>query len=318
MPERDTLTKLYVEITSLCNLDCQMCVQAWAEPLGSMPLEVFRDLMHQLRAFPDMPTVHLGGYGEPTKHPDFLEIVRCAKEDGRRVEMTTNGTLLDAALARAVIELDIDRVVVSIDGVTPEHYEVIRTYSSFDQVIENLRDLKRLKLRINGRRGKPEIGLAFVAMKRNVDDMPRLPMLAAQLGASSIQVSNVVPHSPEMEGKFSMGAPQRLHVPRLALGHRHEPAPARPQRADAAGRRAGVRLDRQRQPARRQPERAGNHCRFAHEATRRCAGTGSSRPACPAARSPVYLRRRRHGRRTARLGTSHRPTCLTCGTPTRM
>jgi MoaA/NifB/PqqE/SkfB family radical SAM enzyme len=38
----DSLSKLYVEITSTCNLDCQMRMRrAWHEPLGLMPLDVF-------------------------------------------------------------------------------------------------------------------------------------------------------------------------------------------------------------------------------------------------------------------------------------
>jgi MoaA/NifB/PqqE/SkfB family radical SAM enzyme len=43
------------------------------------------------------------------------------------------------------------------------------------------------------------VGLAFVAMKRNVADLPELPRLATRIGAWTIQVSNLVPHTPEME-----------------------------------------------------------------------------------------------------------------------
>ena len=36
----DQLTKLYVEITTACNLDCIMCIRrAWHEPVGTMPAE---------------------------------------------------------------------------------------------------------------------------------------------------------------------------------------------------------------------------------------------------------------------------------------
>jgi MoaA/NifB/PqqE/SkfB family radical SAM enzyme len=83
--------------------------------------------------------------------------------------------------------------------VTPEQYEDIRVHSSFQQVIENLRNLHRLKLRRKGRRGTPRIGLAFVAMKRNAADLAKLPWLTAHVGAQEILVSNLVPHTPEME-----------------------------------------------------------------------------------------------------------------------
>ncbi len=297
MPQPDRLTRLYVEITSSCNLDCQMCVRrAWNEPLGDMPLEVFADLMGQLRSFDPVPTVHLGGYGEPTQHPDLLDIVQLAGATGARVEMTTNGTRLTAELSRALIERDIDRIVVSIDGVTAEGYEQIRTFSSFDMVIENLRDLKRLKLRINGRRGKPEIGLAFVAMQRNVGDLPRLPMLAAQVGASSIQVSNVVPHTPEMEAEIlyrrslnACGYRASPWVPDLSLP-----------KLDLNGQTLGVVGQVFASPVSISLLDAGlseraNYCRFAQEGYAAVRWDGELAPCLPLLHDhPVYLRQRRH------------------------
>jgi MoaA/NifB/PqqE/SkfB family radical SAM enzyme len=132
-------------------------------------------------------------------HPDFLEIVRQAKAVGARVEVTTNGTRLTRERAAALIDLDLDRLVVSIDGVTPSSYGDIRIKGSFDQVVENVRHLYRLKLRHKGRHGNPQIAIAFVAMKSNAADLAELPRLATRIGAGSIKVSNMIPHTPEME-----------------------------------------------------------------------------------------------------------------------
>ncbi len=177
-----------------------MCVrQAWSEPAGFMSLAACDDLVRQLCEFPAPPALHLGGYGEPLHHLDFLEIVRRAKTHGLRVEVTTNGTLLDARTAGELIDLGLDRLMVSLDGATPASYGDIRVGADLWQVIENLRTLYRLKLRKAGRHSNPQVGISFVAMKRNVADLPRLPMLAAQIGAWSIQVSNLLPHTAEME-----------------------------------------------------------------------------------------------------------------------
>jgi MoaA/NifB/PqqE/SkfB family radical SAM enzyme len=168
-----------------------------------MPLETFSQLMAQLGQFPRPPTIHLSGYGEPMFHDDFLEIVKQAKATGARVEMTTNGLLLNADKAIALIDLGLDRLVVSIDGMTPEGYEDIRTDSSFEQVIENLVQLRLFKLKKKGRRyGNPQTDIAFVAMKRNVADLPKLTRLAARVGVSEILVSNLVPHTMEMEDEI--------------------------------------------------------------------------------------------------------------------
>ncbi len=198
----DQLTKLYVEITTVCNLNCRMCVRhAWRDISGTMPSETFRLLIDQVGALPEPPTIHLGGFGEPTVHPDFLEFVQLAKTAGARVELTTNGSLLNRIIASALIDLQLDRLVVSIDGVSPEHHEDIRAGSSYQHVIESMRDLWRMKLRRGSKHSNPQIGIAFVAMKRNVADLPRLTQLATYVGASEIIVSNVVAHTPEMEAE---------------------------------------------------------------------------------------------------------------------
>jgi MoaA/NifB/PqqE/SkfB family radical SAM enzyme len=196
----DALTKLYVEVTTACNLDCVMCVRrVWNEPLGTMRTAQFARLMAQVADLPAPPTIHLSGYGEPMVHPDFLELVRLAKATGAKVEATTNGTLLDAETAEALLDLDLDRLVVSIDGATAERYEEIRERASFRQVVNNLRQLKRLRLRRWGRHGNPQLALAFVAMTDNIAELPLLPGLAAQVGAWEILVSNVIPHTAELE-----------------------------------------------------------------------------------------------------------------------
>jgi MoaA/NifB/PqqE/SkfB family radical SAM enzyme len=206
------LTKLYIEPTTACNLDCAMCVRrVWNEPMGQMALETFADLMDQIRDFPTPPVIHLSGYAEPMCHADFLEMVRLAKATGAEVELTTNAMLLDEAKATALVELGLDRLTVSIDGVAPDRYADIRVDGDLNDVIANVERLHRLVLRHRGRRGRPHIGIAFVAMRSNVDELGKLPLLANRLHARWIQVSNIVPHSPEMEAEILYG--QALRAP---------------------------------------------------------------------------------------------------------
>ena len=200
----DSLTKLYVEITTACNLDCIMCVRrAWNERIGAMPRATFAGLMEQIGAMPCPPVIHLSGYGEPMAHPHFLEFVRLAKAAGAKVEATSNGTLLDEEMARALLDLDLDRLVVSLDGASAASFEGIRERGSFQQVLDNLHTLKRLRMQGVGRRGgrhaNPQLALAFVAMRENIADLDKLPRLANQLGAWEILVSNLVPHTAELE-----------------------------------------------------------------------------------------------------------------------
>ncbi len=198
----DRLTKVYIELTTACNFDCVMCVRrTWEnEAFGPMDWEVYRSLIEQLAEFPEPPTVHFGGYGEPMTYPRFLEAVELAKGIGARVEMTSNGSLLDREMATALIELGVDKIMVSVDGVSADVYEDVRQGSDFGKLIANLLELRRLKLaRFGQGNHKPHLGLAFVAMKRNIDQLPLLPQLAHMVGAEEIKVSNVVPYYPQLE-----------------------------------------------------------------------------------------------------------------------
>jgi MoaA/NifB/PqqE/SkfB family radical SAM enzyme len=132
-------------------------------------------------------------------HPDFVEMVRLAKATGAKVEATTNGTLLTRSMAQALVDLEMDRLVVSIDGACPEIYGELRPPASLGQVVDNLRWLMRFRIRRGGRFGKPRVALAFVAMKRNAAELAMLPALASRVGAAEILVSNLVPHTAEME-----------------------------------------------------------------------------------------------------------------------
>ena len=99
-PAADPLCKVYLEITTACNLDCAMCIRrVWDSGIESMARPTYETLVADLRAIGGDCTVHFGGFGEPLVHPDFLDYVYQAKAAGLRVEVTTNGVLLAAFFA---------------------------------------------------------------------------------------------------------------------------------------------------------------------------------------------------------------------------
>src|SRR5512136_1014791 len=90
------LAKVYIEPTNRCNLNCVTCVRnVWTESLGQMGMATFARVIEGLRAVTPPPVVFLGGFGEPLAHRDIVSMVTQAKALGARVELITNGTLLD-------------------------------------------------------------------------------------------------------------------------------------------------------------------------------------------------------------------------------
>ncbi len=83
--------KIYLEISNLCNLSCAFCPGTKREK-HAMTYEEFSFLLPKLRSYTDFLYFHL--MGEPLCHPELETFLRSAKDQGFRVILTTNGTLL--------------------------------------------------------------------------------------------------------------------------------------------------------------------------------------------------------------------------------
>lgn len=194
------LARIYVEPTTACNLNCRTCMRhVWEEPVGRMAPETFRRVLEGAAALPEPPTLFFGGLGEPLTHPDFTGMVRDAKRLGGPVEAITNGLLLDGERAEALLEAGLDTLWVSLDGASAECYADVRALGDLSRVLANLERLRDLK--IQRRSERPTIGIAFVAMRRNLAELPEVLRLEHRVGARQFLITNVYPHTPELLGE---------------------------------------------------------------------------------------------------------------------
>ena len=195
------LNRVYVELTSECNLDCTTCMRnVWGDELGRMSRATFDRILSDVAAFEDPPEIFFGGFGEPFAHPQALQWIVEATRVARSVELITNGTMLTEATVDALIAAGVHTVWVSIDGARPESYSDVRLGATLPQVIENLKTLRRRKIRASTE--YPRLGIAFVAMESNVADMPAVIDLGVTHGAERFSISNLLPHTEEMRSEI--------------------------------------------------------------------------------------------------------------------
>jgi tungsten cofactor oxidoreducase radical SAM maturase len=203
LPRLPDLRKLYIEPTTACNLNCHTCVRnSWDDPDAQMDIQLFRNLMSQTKILPDLRSVIISGIGEPLTHPEIIEMVRMAKARKLHVTLSSNGLLLDREVSLQLVELGLDRLVVSIDGVEPETFSGIRG-TEIEEVLENLRTLKNVKSELSSL--MPSLEIEFVALKRNVQELGSLSRLASELAVTRILISNVLPHTEEMRQEVLYG-----------------------------------------------------------------------------------------------------------------
>jgi MoaA/NifB/PqqE/SkfB family radical SAM enzyme len=193
------LTKVYIEPTVACNLDCITCFRNdWDQPIGRMSEETFEAIIQSLSVMDQVPSVYFGGIGEPLFHVKTIEwIKRIKKELGVKVELITNGTILTEKKSRELIDSGLDVLWVSIDGATPESYADVRIGTELPTIVENITRFS--KMRPAGHFPTPEIGVAFVAMKRNIADLPQVIKMGLSFRAKYFSVSNLQPATEDMQ-----------------------------------------------------------------------------------------------------------------------
>ena len=195
------LNRVYIEPTDMCNIECRTCMRnTWDEPMGRMRRATFDRIVEGIAALENPPSIMFAGIGEPTFHGQIVDMVRRVKALGCFVEITTNGTTLTAQRARQFIDAGLDVLWVSLDGATPESFSDVRIGAELPNILENLERFNAM--RKGGHLARPEIGIAFVAMKQNIAELPAVLEIGKRLGATRFSVSNVLPYSPDMQDQI--------------------------------------------------------------------------------------------------------------------
>ena len=217
------LTKVYIEPTVACNLDCITCFRnGWEQPMGRMTEETFAGIMDGLKKLDPIPSVYFGGIGEPLFHPKTIDWIAEAKSLGVKVELITNGTILTEKISQRLIDAGLDVLWISIDGAEPETYADVRMGAELPNILKNLKRFARM--RPPHHYPKPEIGIAFVAMKRNIADLPKVIKLGKSVKAKYFSVSNLQPATADMQDDrlytqtmHNIAYMQAPNLPRLSL-----------------------------------------------------------------------------------------------------
>ncbi len=188
--------EIFLEISNICNMKCAMCsVFSELNPKrlfalkssdrGFLPdrhLEKLDNLLsHAL-------LVHCFGYGEPTIHPRFAEILDFALKKEVMVDFFTNGMNLTEELCRFLVDRNIFRVTVSFSGASQDDYENMYLDGKYDKVLAGIERLARLK----AERGNPypTIEINSIAFQHHID---RLPSFVEQMAALGVNAINLKP-----------------------------------------------------------------------------------------------------------------------------
>jgi len=127
-------SRVYVEITNICNRNCSFCPGTARAP-KRMSMDEFSHIANSLRGVTDYLYFHV--MGEPLTHPDLPAFIRYATDLGYKCAITTNGTLISKR-ADELLSSGIYKINLSVHSFEEGSEEAQRAY------VESLADFADL------------------------------------------------------------------------------------------------------------------------------------------------------------------------------
>jgi radical SAM protein with 4Fe4S-binding SPASM domain len=177
---------LAVEPTTSCNLRCPECpsgLRSFTRPTGMLQKDMFEKLMDDIGD----TLMYLTFYfqGEPYLHKDFLTMVSMATRKGIYTSTSTNAHYLHYENAIATVKSGLDRLIISIDGITQDVYTQYRVGGKLEKVLEGTRNILRAKKELKSQ--TPHVIFQFLVVKPNEHQMDEVKTLARELGVDELR-----------------------------------------------------------------------------------------------------------------------------------
>jgi len=162
--------------------------------------------------------------GEPFLHKQFVEMVSYAHSKNIYTMTSTNAQTIDDALARAIVESGLDRIIISLDGVTDAVYASYRVGGEMHKVIDALTFLSKYKNQLKSR--TPFMEVQFLVLKQNEHQIEEMKKLSSELNVDKLsfktaQIYNVkdntqyLPDNPEFS-RYTLKADGNYHLKKKA------------------------------------------------------------------------------------------------------
>ena len=141
---------LYIETTNRCNASCIMCPHPkMTRPKGTMSWEFFCLIIDQCKQL-DLCNLKLFLHkeGEPLLDSLLFKRIHHARNELKKIKelsINTNGHLMSSNIAEKIVNSELDKIYISIDGNSKYTYNKIRKFLDFDVVTSNVENLIKLK-----------------------------------------------------------------------------------------------------------------------------------------------------------------------------
>jgi radical SAM protein with 4Fe4S-binding SPASM domain len=199
---------LFVDPSSACNFKCTFCpngdinlIRSTGRWQGPMDMDIYRKIIDDLKEFDEpLKVLRLYKEGEPFLNKNFADMILYAKRAGiaHSIDTTTNGYLLEPERIKPVLDAGIDRINISVDGLSDEQFlEFAGVKVSFDKFVDNIRKMYEMK-------GSCEICIKIAGDFFSKEDKQKFYTVFGDY-ADRIFIENVAPCWPEFDVQDRLG-----------------------------------------------------------------------------------------------------------------
>lgn len=180
---------LSIEPTTACNLGCPECpsgLKQFTRPTGKLDLDFHENMLAQV----SKSVFYINYYfqGEPFLHPQFLTLIKAAKKHRIYTATSTNAHFIDEKKAIEIVESGLDRLIISIDGLTQVTYENYRVHGKLEKVIAGTKHLIEAKKQLQS--ATPHLIFQCLAVKPNEHEIPAIFQLGKTMGVDEVRIKS--------------------------------------------------------------------------------------------------------------------------------
>ena len=182
---------LQVGLTSHCNHKCIFCHGGHSvleERNEVIDLDILLNALRQAKKH-GLKAITLVGNGEPLIYPRIKELLTALYEMGLEIGIFTNGACLTEELRKFVVKY-CTFIRFSVNGGTAEDHEAVHQTKDFDFVVNNIRELVRLKKEQGT--ALPTIGTQMVFYEVNYRGIHKAARLWREIGVDYFEIKPYV------------------------------------------------------------------------------------------------------------------------------
>jgi MoaA/NifB/PqqE/SkfB family radical SAM enzyme len=176
-----TPTRLYLEITQNCDSRCRLCDYWKVNEPRLLTIDRFRnDVVPYIERCKGLENITITG-GEPTLHPDLVEICGVLSHRARSVTLVTSGSCLMSHFSG--LKSNVSSYLLSVDGVDAHTYSSSRGVDLHEYALFWIRTIRRAS--------DARVATKCVVQKANVDRIYAIAATCLRAGAHFMFIDGV-------------------------------------------------------------------------------------------------------------------------------